>query len=161
MHLILFILMAMGGVRGCAGKPNPETAREVPQHIEVDLVELTETLENPEQEKKKKAKEDGGAKDDGDIIEKSPLGEGELNCDNWFGGIGVMHELGSRTITNVYEGYPAYDAGIQVGDVIVSPPIGSIRGEPGTKVVIDIYRVGRFITFEIVRDRICLDEPDR
>jgi len=87
-----------------------------------------------------------------------------------FGGIGVRiseEPDGYLLIADVIKGCPAEKAGILAGDVIIAvdgvdikgrglPAADSIRGEPGTKVVITVKRPGVTdpLTFELIRETI-------
>lgn len=73
-------------------------------------------------------------------------------CEHFYGGIGIIE--GVEGVTEVYPGYPAALAGIEVGDFIKSGE--AIRGEIGTPVTVVVVRGLRTITFELVRDKICV-----
>lgn len=73
---------------------------------------------------------------------------------NWYGGIGIEQNYMTGAISIVEPGYPAYRAGLMVGDKIQSP--GEIRGLPGTKLVVLIIRAGQPLLFEIIREKICI-----
>lgn len=102
----------------------------------------------------------------------------EAACDEskhkTYGGIGVQYEpsptipqgkaltpqemVNLRTkINKVPAGYPAYKAGIQVGDEIEGN-LMRFRGEPGTTVEVPVYRQGRLMTFTMKRVKICYEE---
>jgi membrane-associated protease RseP (regulator of RpoE activity) len=75
-----------------------------------------------------------------------------------FGGIGIQYSGRDGTIGQVFKGYPAYKAGIEPGDVIVSPSLKEIKGEPGTKVTVSIIRRGQLYEIELTRELICTDK---
>jgi hypothetical protein len=81
---------------------------------------------------------------------------GETPCDNWYGGIGIVQDI-LGTITQVAPGYPAYRAGLKVGDVIFSYGNGPIRGEIGTEVIVIIVRNQETMTLTLVREKICVE----
>lgn len=82
-------------------------------------------------------------------------------------GIGVMVSQDLRTniitVTNVFEGAPSYEAGMQVGDIIykvsgtditsmsVSEVVSMIKGAKGSKVEIVVVRDGEEKTFSVER----------
>lgn len=88
--------------------------------------------------------------------------------DGEFGGIGVeiYPDKGGLKIISPVDDLPAFKAGIKAGDIIVGvddydvsnefydKAIKRIRGEPGTKVKITIYRLGEkdLLEFELVRE---------
>lgn len=99
---------------------------------------------------------DGGDSDNKKIITKGEDGEGEP-CDDWYGGIGIIQDF-ENEITYVAPGYPADNAGIRLGDVIVSQ--GEIRGEPGTILELTIFRKKIKLTFKLIREKICTYKED-
>lgn len=90
-----------------------------------------------------------------------------------FGGIGIVITMknGILTVISPIEGTPAYKAGIQAGDVIVSidgvttrdielwESVKRMRGPKGEKVVITILREGvaELIDYTLVRDTIPME----
>jgi hypothetical protein len=81
----------------------------------------------------------------------------QRDCTHWFGGIGI--HINYNEVTRVVPGYPAYEAGILVGDMLWTP-VSDIQGPPGTIVVIKLVRPSthEHLTFTIVRDRICTEK---
>ena len=90
-------------------------------------------------------------------------------------GIGVMilsdANLQTCTITRVFKGSPAEEAGVQRGDLLyrveddlyVTPEnlteaVNIMRGEPGTAVNVTFIRNGEEITFNIVRKQISVNQ---
>ena len=144
--LVLFSLVASGNLGNDSddsgnkkgGSNNSKREQIIPKTVEVDLVEIEK---------------------EGDIPTKSPVGKAKkCVADSWFGGIGVTTK--AQTITEVFDGYPAQLSGLKVGDVIVNVSSNTIRGDPGTKVKIVVYRpsIERELTFLITRDKICYFE---
>jgi hypothetical protein len=91
-----------------------------------------------------------------------PQTEGLTECegDSWYGGIGIQQNFLTDAVDRVEPGYPAYKAGLRIGDQIrqVSSKEGKeIRGEPGTQVSLWVFRPSTNESFllEIIRDRIC------
>ena len=105
------------------------------------------------------------AKDDGTV---EILSEGEVevpakqevkkDCKESFGGIGIQMGLYGEVV-EVPEWYPAYKAGIRLGDVVLNNE--SIRGEPGTFVAVRIIRDNQELTFIIKRDIICYKTEEK
>ncbi len=134
-----FLLMEGSGT----GASNAEV---IPKQLEVELVEVP-----PQPE-------------EGDIaLENSPQQEvledavTECKNDDWYGGIGIRQDYRTNKIEEVFEGYPAQLSGLKVEDIIEYQSDPDIRGEPGTKLKLQIYRPseGRSFLVEVTRDKIC------
>lgn len=89
--------------------------------------------------------------------------EGVTECENdmWFGGIGIQQDWQTGKVEVVYPGYPAEKNGLRPGDIINlvnGERKDRIRGEPGTVVVLQIFRpsTNEYLTVSITRDKICL-----
>lgn len=119
--------------------------------INVDIIEKPN---KSEVEQVKDEKKDEKA----DIVTQQMSKPKRRECDKWFGGVGIQitfqNPLGTE-ITQVYSGYPADEAGLRAGDIILWVDSKEIRGEPGTTVKMIILRGGQELHFSIVRDRIC------
>lgn len=137
---------------GGKGGTESEATHIIPKSIEIEVVE-------PEDDK-------------GDMpMQAKPEtpSEGIKECegDKWFGGIGVQmsgFSNGGEEIGEVFPGYPADKVGLQKGDVVRfvdGQPynFGEIRGEPGTSLILTIYRPSTNETQDlfIVRDKICTE----
>lgn len=90
-------------------------------------------------------------KENGKIVSVAP-GLGKDKCRKWFGGIGITYD-GIATITEVFKGYPAAKAGMQVGDYIWN--ISVITGDVDTPVTFSYSRAGHFHTVTMIRAKIC------
>lgn len=101
------------------------------------------------------------------IVPKStePQDAGE-KCKNWYGGIGIL--VGYATddrgytvarIIEVAEGYPAYRAGLQSGDIILNDP--NMKGDVGSVVTAEILRNGQRMSFTMTREKVCTDGKDQ
>ena len=88
--------------------------------------------------------------------EKSKPKHANQKCPTYFGGIGITHDSMNFSVLTVYEGYPAYEAGIKKGDTIITP-VNDIRGEVGTELVFEYisYETGDYVRTVIIRDKIC------
>lgn len=73
----------------------------------------------------------------------------------WFGGIGIEHTFLDDKIFKVVPGYPAWSAGIKVGDVILGN-LDAIKGEPGTPITVYVRRGIQILRFDMIRDKICV-----
>lgn len=101
------------------------------------------------------------------FIAKADLDEYQLQTTGIYGGIGArIGNIGDYvTVTEPYEGFPAYKAGLRAGDEIHqidgkdakglnSNQVSQVlRGQPGTDVKVKIYRPGTKETFETVITR--------
>lgn len=90
-------------------------------------------------------------KESGKIVAVSPGKTGD-HCRKWFGGIGITYD-GVATITQVFAGYPAAKAGMQVGDYIWN--IDVVLGPVGTPVTFSYSRNGHFNTVTMNRAKVC------
>ncbi len=84
----------------------------------------------------------------------------ECEQDAWYGGIGIHQDFLTGLVERVETGYPAYKAGLRIGDQIrqVSSNEGpEIRGTPGTEVQLWVFRPSTNESFllKIIRDKIC------
>lgn len=159
-HAVLILLLFLGGSAGGDGTGLFNTAAQndkdghgnekgedgdiAPKQIEIEIVE-------------KPIKPETG---DLPIAVPPPPKQGLTECVDarWYGGIGVRQDVFTSSFEQVEPGYPAHKAGLRPGDVIKSTSEPEIRGEPGTPITITIFRptTGEYLTFHIIRDRICL-----
>ena len=159
LHAALFLALFVGDgtqtgnntVQGGSGSGSGyDDSRIVPKLIEVELVEPPKSEGELQAQAKPKAPSEGIK---------------ECEGDNWFGGIGVQmlgFSHNAEEIGEVFPGYPAHKAGLKSGDMVLSVDgrpynFGEIRGEPGTVVVITIFRpsTNETKTYTIVREKIC------
>jgi hypothetical protein len=82
-------------------------------------------------------------------------------CSKYFGGIGIVldknhyiNEQGPR-VTGTADGYPAFKAGIQVGDLILNPPISELIGDIGSNFVITFIHNNKVFNKKITREKVC------
>lgn len=95
------------------------------------------------------------------------------NLDGSFGGIGAelgVDEQGRYIITQVYRDNPAFEAGVQAGDIILEVDgaevhadtldmnglLAAVRGDIGEPVALTLQRGEDVLTFEIVRAEVLL-----
>ena len=81
----------------------------------------------------------------------------EPKCDDYYYGIGIVQDnlSDSCAVSKVAVGYPAWKNGIQVGDIITSPPCWDIRGPDGSTINMTIIRDGKIIHLSFKRGKIC------
>lgn len=80
--------------------------------------------------------------------------EEEFECDKYYTGIGITHSQHCM-VTGVYKGYPAYQGGVMVGDLILSPSCEDIIGKEGTVVKLSILRGATAVHLSLIRKKIC------
>jgi len=71
-----------------------------------------------------------------------------------YEGIGILWMPGTRLIVKAPPGYPAYRAGIRVGDMLVNPDELYPRGNI---LEIDVFRHTTRLTFKVKLEKICFD----
>ncbi len=107
------------------------------------------------------------------FLDEESFTDFQVQTEGEFGGLGIQITArdGILTVVSPIEGTPAYDLGIQSGDRIVAiegettrgittdQAILKLRGEPGTKVGITIYREGldENLEYTVTRDIIRID----
>ena len=90
-------------------------------------------------------------------IRKKVIQQSEAaKCEHWYGGIGIRVDPYNKSISSTHQDYPASEAGLMAGDVIVSD-YDDIRGEIGSILKISVLREGKLLTFLIVRGKICIE----
>lgn len=99
------------------------------------------------------------------IVEEQDLGlneqekkteETECPNDRWYGGVGMVHNSQTGEVLDAPKGYPAYVAGVKVGDYILNPH--ELRGEPGYDAHLLLKRDGEEIIIVVTREKICLEK---
>jgi hypothetical protein len=75
------------------------------------------------------------------------------DCPEYFGGIGITHGP-MNIVLDAPEGYPAAEAGIKKGDILLSP-VESIRGPIGTEVTVLYKNEDGVHEVTIIRGKIC------
>ena len=107
------------------------------------------------------------------FLDEESFTDFQVTTEGEFGGLGIQITArdGVLTVVSPIEGTPAYDLGIQSGDRIIAiegestrgittdQAILKLRGEPGTKVNITIYREGvdGNLDYTVTRDIIRID----
>lgn len=155
LHLVLVIFIALSGGNG-SGTGNGTEANDqkesagnqgdnkkiIPKNIEVTIV--TQPKKGASVKKQNNSKKSAGVKD--------------CKGKAWYGGIGVEHNYSDSSITRVVPGYPAYNAGIKVGDVFVNLDTTTIIGEVGTNIHFTMKRTdGSYKMYNLVREKICIN----
>lgn len=156
-HLAFFLLI-LGTSKGCGseGKGSGDTdigSTEQNNSKDQTKLEKIEDIEKPTEITLVEA-----------LPQKDTEGESEAKirkeiaeCTPYFGGVGITHDPFTGKVLTVHKYYPAYDAGLKVGDTILNPY--ELRGEIGTSVIAHIIRDGISFDLRIVRGRICLKDP--
>lgn len=137
LHSLPILLMLIHGLGTSEAKNKGKDTKFVaPDKIEVTL---PDDIKGPKKKKPKLSKR---------YLEKCK--------DSWYGGIGIKRIEATGEVTEAPEYYPAYIAGIRVGDMLLSEK--EILGEPGTEVDVRVERDSDKYTFTVMRDRICYDK---
>lgn len=149
LHCLPLLLILFIGPGGDGGEyrygGNDETTGDIiAKSVDVEIVMSVDKEGTEKKEKKKPSK--------GELTE----------CieDRWYGGIGIMQNFMDNSLISVAPGYPAFKAGLLVGDVILETSEPDIRGEPGTLLSLKVHRPSTGDTFVVNmrRDRICIDK---
>jgi hypothetical protein len=162
MHVMAMWLMVgapIGCTRGGSGSPQAaHSEEEQDQHQAENDEQRIKDLEQPMEV---------------EIVERPPqpeksaeqiafekLQEERSKCEPFFGGIGVTLKRDddlNQIADKVHRYYPAEQAGIKPGDVILTP-VYKMKGEVGTPVTIEVIRNGIQFSVTMTRGRICLTE---
>lgn len=78
------------------------------------------------------------------------------NKDPNYVGVGLIHGFGSDVVSEAPEFYPAYKAGVRVGDLILNPEFNSKATKEGW-VEVRVERQGKFLIFKIKQEKICFE----
>lgn len=154
-HSTLFILFAMNGFHVPKGGAQGEQ-EQGEQGGQKDSLMNVEIIDPPKEHSEvtlmEQVEEDG-------LLDKAPHAGDD--CDNFYGGIGIIQgyvsQNGGTIVTEVYPWYPAHKAGIEAGDYILNTD--DIRGEVGTPIRVRTSRAGRYIEYDLIRDKICTTPP--
>jgi hypothetical protein len=87
---------------------------------------------------------------------KVPKHKKMTTCKQSFGGVGILYANHEGEVEIAYTGYPAANAGIMTGDIILNA--GEIRGPIGSLVTINVLRGSLNLNFEVTRAKICLND---
>lgn len=156
LHALCFILVLMGTAGSGKGKYKDGTnkggegskydgtiipGKVIPkERVEVAIIETPVTngkgKKPPSHKKNKKIKQCGK---------------------RWYGGIGIAsgRVTGYEEVLEVFPGYPADNAGIKSGDIILDVSGGSILGSPGTSFTMSLSHEGISRIITLIRERIC------
>lgn len=99
---------------------------------------------------------------EGDIVVKAqPTPEPSATptpCNRWYGGIGIEYGRFDGTVGKVPRGYPAAEAGIEVGDIVLPVDEPDIRGPVGTPVKVYVIRGDYRREMTLIRGKICEED---
>jgi len=126
-----------GGEQAVARK---EPEREVIPNIEVNVIEKEPVTEEKAADKPARKK----------------VAQPTDECPNYYGGIGVRTGRGG-VVTDVYQGYPAFEVGIHVGDIILTG-MDEVKGTPGTQVTVKVLQDGETYEVDFIRAKICYED---
>lgn len=104
----------------------------------------------PQPENNNQAKAAGDSEDNKTSIWVSP---GVIPCDS-YEGIGVQFNALTGIVSHAAPGAPAHNAGIRVGDELVTP-LWNMSLTFGQVLDVTVLRKGKKLTFNIIVDRIC------
>ena len=93
----------------------------------------------------------------------------EVPCKSWYYGVGIIHDIFTGEISEVPPGYPAYKAGILVGDSLLDvldhrglstmgTPNYRIKSYDGKPVTVVVMRQEVRLSFHLRREKVCTDE---
>lgn len=73
-----------------------------------------------------------------------------------YEGIGITHSFGTELVLTAPATYPAYKAGIRIGDMVVE-----LYRIPSTNMMfVHVNRHGKHLKFKVKREKICFREED-
>lgn len=149
LHVLVLILVSLNG----CGAPKGEVAGEDGEEQSATSNDKKGKMVDKPEELSKDVEIELVPKDSVAVVEppKPKKVQPEKALDG-FGGIGVEFASKDGTIAKVPRGYPAYNAGLQPGDIIISPTLSKIRGEPGTKVNILVQRGSEIFNLTLIRE---------
>lgn len=104
----------------------------------------------PQSDNNKQAKAAGDSEDGKTSIWVSP---GIVPCDS-YEGIGVQFNALTGIVSHAAPGAPAHNAGIRVGDELITP-LWNMSLTFGQVLDVAVLRNGKKLTFNVVVDRIC------
>lgn len=169
MILHLGLLVAVSN-EGASGKRNgTEQASRGPAKVKINHIEKKSEVKQPDDTKiipKKKdqeiTKEKTKSPGQGDEKNLSEFSRSMFQCENYYIGIGVIIKNDSGmgcVLSEVYEGYPAWNNGLMPGDLIVGFNCGTLRNGPeGISFDLTIMRGVQVIRISLEREKICEDK---
>lgn len=147
-HCAAFFLITLGSDDGNGTHKNgsPDAgmkgvnAKVIPKEVDVEIIEK----KTPDSDIKTK--------------KKQPPKKISKDCPgDWYGGVGVMLNLTANglTIIEIYRGYAADLAGLQVGDMILGMSDPELLGPPGTTIHLTIRRGTHTFGVNVTRTKVC------
>lgn len=156
-HLLPVILMGLSFPKGC-GRGGEGNGHEEKQGQSAPEEKHEEIVEKPAPEEPAEITLIEETREEFELRVEKAIRKEIKECEPYFGGIGITYKNLKGEIGEVHKYYPAYDAGLKVGDVILSPKINGIKGEVGTPIDITYERNGVVNNVTIIRGRICTKE---
>lgn len=152
-HLTSFFLMSnQEGQQGAGTEQtqNEEQEGEGNSELAITVIEMPELnyqMSTPEME------------EDPEGTEPKKKDYADVECKDTYGGIGVQQSFMTGELMEVFEGYPAWDAGLRPGDRIETLTGEDIRGEPGTVLILVVQKKGsnQKNQLKITRGAICYE----
>lgn len=148
LHTILFSLFIFNNEK------YQEQLRNKKVFIDLNIVEVNITDENTFEENEEK----------GEVaVNKKIENKKENTCENFYIGIGIVSNLVIKNdeywllVNKVYETYPAYKAGIRVGDLILEKEPIRDGGPIGSVIDLVIDRNGEIFVLSVNRGKICVE----
>lgn len=146
-HSLLFYSMA--GKNGGNSNIKNQSAENQQTKIKV----ISKQPEEKIKQKKKVAQNKGKVKIK--VKRKEKIAEKKIDCDKYYEGIGVQTDHNTCVISDVFKGYAAEKAGLQIGDLIISPSCTQIRGPSGSIIQMKIMRGSNVLNLSILREKVC------
>jgi S1-C subfamily serine protease len=151
MHIAAFVLAAKlsqsqgQGTQRNQGEGADGGGRE--NVVVIEIPELNFKLSTPELES------------DPEGTEPKKLDYAKKECKETYGGIGVEQNFMTGELSQVFEGYPAWDAGLRAGDIISTVTGEDIRGTAGTVVILKVIKKGSSypIRLAVTRGDVCYE----
>lgn len=138
--LLMHCALLFAFIFGASNLPEQQEQLGAPESMDVEVIE--------QQEAGQSVQEQGPGE---------PNKDKKCISDKWYGGIGISINLFSGEILEIFKGYSAESAGLQVGDIILNYGQVEITGEPGEDVMLQIETLnGKLLTKMVTRVKVCI-----